>query len=93
MFVVLTQPYQIKRHGSLWDGSAPLRLMERLKHGRKEYIDEQIVILSTVLNREINLDYEGVLGSRVIAFNEKRIRNLAHLAQMVGECTTEFFLL
>lgn len=90
VFVALSEPYLVAEYGDKWDLKAPVRLLERLLYGSKEHVDEQIVLLSQVLNAEINIEYECVINTRVQKFNGTKLRNLAHLAKMVDECTTDF---
>ncbi|CAN8069415.1 unnamed protein product [Agarophyton chilense] len=90
VFVALSEPYLIAEYGDKWDLKAPVRLLERLLYGTKEHLDEQIVVLSQVLNAEINIEYECVINTRVQKFNGQKLRNLAHLAKLVDECTADF---
>lgn len=55
-------------------------------HGYKETPDEQVVVLSQVLNAEINIGYEYVTNTTVHRFNGVKVRNLAHLAELVEKC-------
>ncbi|KAI0564464.1 serine-type endopeptidase isoform 1 [Gracilaria domingensis] len=90
VFVALSEPYLVAEYGDKWDLKAPVRLLERLLYGSKEHLDEQIVVLSQVLNAEINIEYECVINTRVQKFNGQKLRNLAHLAKLVNECTDDF---
>lgn len=42
----------------------------KLEYVREEYADEQIVILSQVLKREVNIDCEGVLNRRLMELHD-----------------------
>lgn len=90
VFVALSEPYLIAEYGGGWDLHAPVRLLERLLYGSKERKDEQIVVLSQVLNAEINVGYECVRNAQVHRFNDVQIRNLVHLAQLVGKCSANY---
>lgn len=59
-------------------------------HGYKETEDEQVVVLSQVLNAEINIGYEYVTNTTVHRFNGTKIRNLAQLAELVDACQDEY---
>lgn len=50
--------------------------------------DQQIVVLSEILEHEANLGYELFHRQHLLKFNGQAIQNLAHLAQMVDECRT-----
>lgn len=91
VFIALSEPYLIAEYGEEWDLRAPVRLLERLMYGLKEREDEHIVILSQVLRAEINVGYEGVRNTQVHRFNDKPIRNLGHLAQLVEGCVADYF--
>lgn len=65
---------------------APVKLLDKWMHGYKETSDEQVVVLSQVLNAEINIGYEYVTNATVHRFNNVKVRNLAHLARMVEKC-------
>ena len=90
VFVALSEPYLAAEYGDKWDLKAPVRLLERLLYGSKEHIDEQVVLLSQVLNAEINIEYECVINTRVHKFNGVKLRNLVHLAKAVQTCTEDF---
>lgn len=90
VFIALSEPYLIAEYGDKWDLRAPVRLVERLMYGSKERKDEQIVILSRALSAEINVGYECVRNAQVHRFNDERIRNLAHLAQLVDKCSADY---
>lgn len=55
-------------------------------HGYKETADEQVVVLSQVLNAAINVGYEYVTNTTVLRFNGVKVRNLAQLAELVENC-------
>ncbi|KAF5184713.1 Protease do-like [Thalictrum thalictroides] len=52
--------------------------------------DEQLVVVSQVLVADINIGYEDIVNTQVIAFNGKSVKNLKELAKMVESCNDEF---
>ncbi|OMP11539.1 Serine endopeptidase DegP2 [Corchorus olitorius] len=55
-----------------------------------ESIDEQLVVVSQVLVADINIGYEEIVNTQVIALNGKPVKNLKSLANMVENCTDEY---
>lgn len=52
----------------------------------KRFIDEQVVVMSCILHQKTNLQYGKISGKVVLKFNEVKVRNLKHLAQLVEYC-------
>ncbi|KAL5723640.1 Protease Do-like 9 [Ranunculus cassubicifolius] len=52
--------------------------------------DEQLVVVSQVLVADINIGYEDIVNTQVLAFNGKPVKNLKDLAKMVESCKDEF---
>ncbi|KAL6497458.1 Protease Do-like 9 [Orobanche gracilis] len=48
--------------------------------------EEQIVVVSQVLVADINIGYEDIVNTQVLAFNDRPVKNLKSLAQMVECC-------
>lgn len=86
VFVAISEPYLSAEYGEKWDLKAPVKLLEKWMHGYKETPDEQVVVLSQVLNAEINIGYEYVTNTTVHRFNGSKVCNLRHLAKMVEQC-------
>ncbi|XP_024010541.1 putative protease Do-like 3, mitochondrial [Eutrema salsugineum] len=54
---------------------------------------EQIVIISQILEDDINADYEGFEDLQVKKVNGVEVDNLKHLCQLIEECCTRFLRL
>lgn len=52
--------------------------------------DEQLVVVSQVLVADINIGYEEIVNTQVLAFNGNPVKNLKSLANMVENCDDEF---
>ncbi|KAI7836909.1 hypothetical protein COHA_009241 [Chlorella ohadii] len=91
VFTSCSDPYLVQRYGSL--GASPVRLIGKTYFGTKSQSDEQVVLLSSVLASDATLGYEATLGikdSPVLAFNGKKVYNLAQLARMVQQSEDPF---
>lgn len=91
VFVAFTEPYMISEYGSDFILNAPVKLLDKIYNGHKKTPDHQVVVLSQVLNAEVNVGYE-YLGNLVLyKFNGQDITNLAHLAKLVRGTQEEYF--
>ncbi|KAI6675335.1 hypothetical protein NL676_003241 [Syzygium grande] len=68
----------------------PVKLLDKLWHSMPQSPDEQLVVVSQVLAADINIGYEGIVNTEVLAFNGKPVKNLKSLASMVESCEEEF---
>lgn len=59
-------------------------------HSMPQSPDEQLVVVSQVLVADINIGYEEIVNTQVLAFNGKPVKNLKSLATMVESCEDEF---
>ncbi|MCD7459804.1 hypothetical protein HAX54_042019 [Datura stramonium] len=66
------------------------KLLDKLLHAMAQSIDEQLVVVSQVLVADINIGYEELVNTQVIAFNGKPVKNLKSLANMVEACDVLF---
>nr|XP_011465390.1 PREDICTED: protease Do-like 9 [Fragaria vesca subsp. vesca] len=55
-----------------------------------ESSDEQLVVVSQVLVADINIGYEDIVNTQVLAFNGTPVKNLKNLATMVESCDDEY---
>jgi len=90
VFVALTEKYLSSEYGSQWDAKAPVRLLVRLMHTHKKFADEQVVLLSSVLNASINLGFEHLSNCQLFAVNGTPVRNVAHMAALVDAAKSEY---
>jgi hypothetical protein len=90
VFVALSEPYLRSEYGEKWDFEAPVKLLDKLLYGYKRTPNEQVVILSQVLNAKINVGYEYLTNTELLKFNGTRVENLCHLAQLIDETNEEF---
>ncbi|CAK0742846.1 hypothetical protein CVIRNUC_001425 [Coccomyxa viridis] len=90
IFTVCCEPYLDSEYGDAFINDSPVRLMDLTLHGHREFIEQEIVVLSQVLACDATLGYEEIHNTQVLHFNSTRIRNLAHLAQLTTACTQPF---
>ncbi|KAG9160520.1 hypothetical protein Leryth_019476 [Lithospermum erythrorhizon] len=90
VFSAVTVPYLRSEYGKDYEFDAPVKLLVKHLHGMAQSIDEQLVVVSQVLVADINIGYEEIVNTQVIAFNGKPVKNLKSLAKMVESCDQEF---
>ncbi|KAJ7551709.1 hypothetical protein O6H91_06G025500 [Diphasiastrum complanatum] len=78
------------QYGKDYDFDAPVKLLDKLLHSMAQTENEQLVVVSQVLVADINIGYEEIVNTQVLAFNGTPIQNLKHLATMVESCEDEF---
>lgn len=93
VFVVLTVPYLEANFGVDWATRAPPRLAEITHNNRKEFMDQQVVVVAQVLSSEIILADCAFHDSIVTAVNGTMPRNLNHLVSLVDACRETFLRL
>ncbi|KAJ6748635.1 hypothetical protein OIU79_029689 [Salix purpurea] len=77
-------------YGKEYELEAPIKLLDKLLHSMPQSPDEQIVVVSQVLVADINIGYEDIVNTQVVAFNGKPVKNLKSLANMVENFDDEF---
>ena len=90
VFTVVCVPYLRSEYGKDYDYDAPLRLLSKMMHGHKEKPDDQVVVVSQVLNSDINIGYEDIVNVVVCGVNGKSVRNLRELVKIVEGCKHEY---
>ncbi|KAM0936488.1 putative peptidase Do [Dioscorea sansibarensis] len=90
VFTVVSVPYLRSEYGKDYEFEAPVKLLDKHLHSMAESPDEQIVVVSQVLVADINIGYEEIVNTQVLAFNGKPVKNLKGLATMVESCKDEF---
>ncbi|KAH7577390.1 hypothetical protein JRO89_XS01G0243900 [Xanthoceras sorbifolium] len=90
VFTAVTVPYLRSEYGKDYDFDAPVKLLDKHLHAMAQSVDEQLVVVSQVLVADINIGYEDIVNTQVLAFNGKPVRNLKNLADMVESCDDEF---
>ncbi|KAI3726044.1 hypothetical protein L1987_65841 [Smallanthus sonchifolius] len=90
VFAAVSVPYLRSEYGKDYDFDAPVKLLDKHLHAMAESVDEQLVVVSQVLVADINIGYEEIVNTQVIAFNNKPVKNLKSLADMVESCNEEF---
>ena len=61
---------------------APVKLLEKFMHGRKKTATEQVVVLSQVLDSDVNTGYEYLVNTQLLKFNGVPVENIAQLAKV-----------
>ncbi len=94
VFVVLSQQYLRATFGDKWRKERCNGLSEIMDSREREFPDEQVVVLSYVLAHTVNLGFQDVRNARLKAFVVDgvpvRIRNIAHLSELVQASKEEF---
>ncbi|KMZ65479.1 hypothetical protein ZOSMA_31G00650 [Zostera marina] len=80
----------LSQYGKDYEYDAPVKLLEKHLHGMSQSEDEQIVLVSQVLVADINIGYEDIVNTQVIACNDLPVKNLKDLANRVESCNDEF---
>lgn len=80
----------MEQYGKDYDFDAPVKLLDKHLHAMAQSVDEQVVVVSQVLVADINIGYEDIVNTQVLAFNGKPVKNLKSLAYMVESCDEEF---
>ncbi|KAF3582627.1 hypothetical protein DY000_02033973 [Brassica cretica] len=82
--------YEFTKYGKEYEYDAPVKLLEKHLHAMTQSVDEQLVVVSQVLVSDINIGYEEIVNTQVVAFNGKPVKNLKCLAEMVENCEDEY---
>lgn len=87
VFLVLTETYLRSVFGSVQN--SPSHLF-RLWNTIDETSIDEVVILGSVLDTEVNIEYSDCEDQHLLRFNGQEVRSLQHLCRMVHHCTDEF---
>ncbi|GMN42458.1 hypothetical protein TIFTF001_011654 [Ficus carica] len=90
VFSAVSVPYLRSEYGKEYEFDAPVKLLDKHLHAMAQAVDEQVVVVSQVLVADINIGYEDIVNTQVLAFNGKPIKNLKTLASMVESCNEEY---
>lgn len=93
VFAAVSVPYLRSEYGKDYDYDAPVKLLDKLLYSMAQTEDEQLVVISQVLVADINIGYEEIVNTQVLALNGIPVKNLKHLAHMVETSEEEFFKL
>ncbi|KAJ8772944.1 hypothetical protein K2173_028121 [Erythroxylum novogranatense] len=90
VFTTVSVPYLRSEYGKDYEYEAPVKLLDKLLHSMPRSPNEQLVVVSQVLVADVNIGYEDIVNTQVLAFNGKPVNNLRSLANMVESCDDEF---
>ncbi|GJN22243.1 hypothetical protein PR202_gb09795 [Eleusine coracana subsp. coracana] len=90
VFAAVSVPYLRSEYGKDYEYDAPVKLLVKHLHSMAESPDEQLVVVSQVLVADINIGYEDIVNTQVLAFNGQPVKNLKNLVTMVENCKDEF---
>ncbi|PUZ77485.1 hypothetical protein GQ55_1G375400 [Panicum hallii var. hallii] len=90
VFAAVSVPYLRSEYGKDYEYDAPVKLLVKHLHAMAESPDEQLVVVSQVLVADINIGYEEIVNTQVLAFNGQPVKNLKNLVNMVENCKDEF---
>ncbi len=88
VFTVLTHPFLLSNLGETYapETQADVRLLYLIQSYLQNPAQE-IVVLSEVLEHNVNLGYDLFHRQHIKTFNGQAIQNLAHLVELVDACT------
>lgn len=89
VFTTITEPYLSNGYGPSGLNRPP-QITELVRNGMDEEEVDQYVLLSKVLNHEINVDYSLIFDERLYAINGTKVLNLQHLKDIINESTDDF---
>ncbi|KQK01963.1 protease Do-like 9 isoform X2 [Brachypodium distachyon] len=90
VFAAVSVPYLRSEYGKDYEYDAPVKLLVKHLHAMAESPDEQLVVVSQVLVADINIGYEEIVNTQVLAVNGQPVKNLKNLVTMVENCKDEF---
>ncbi|WIA23171.1 hypothetical protein OEZ86_010064 [Tetradesmus obliquus] len=90
VFTPATVPYMRSEYGKEYDFDAPVKLLDKLMHHMAEQPRQQVVLLSQVLAAEVNIGYEEMLNTQVVALNGVKVVDMRHLVSLVDGCSDEY---
>ncbi|KAM1737205.1 hypothetical protein ACFX12_015465 [Malus domestica] len=90
VFTAVSVPYLRSEYGKEYEFEAPVKLLDKMLHSMPQSPDEQLVVVSQVLVADINIGYEEIVNTQVLALNGKPVKNLKNLASMVESCEDQF---
>ncbi|XWS51005.1 hypothetical protein CRYUN_Cryun12cG0139400 [Craigia yunnanensis] len=90
VFTTVSVPYLRSEYGKDYEYEAPVKLLDKLLHSMPQSPNEQLVVVSQVLVADINIGYEDIVNTQVLAFNGKPVKNLKSLTEMVENCDDEY---
>nr|DAD34649.1 TPA_asm: hypothetical protein HUJ06_005289 [Nelumbo nucifera] len=90
VFTMVSVPYLRSEYGKDYECDAPVKLLDKHLHAMAQSDDEELVVVSQVLVADINIGYENIVNTQVLAFNGKPVKNLKSLCNMVENCDDEF---
>lgn len=90
VFTPVTVPYLRSEYGKEYDFDAPVKLLDKMVHAQAEREGQQVVVLSQVLAAEVNIGYEELLNTQVVALNDQKIYNMQDLVKAVDGCTEPY---
>eukprot|EP00698_Gefionella_okellyi_P001408 TRINITY_DN11360_c0_g1_i1.p1 TRINITY_DN11360_c0_g1~~TRINITY_DN11360_c0_g1_i1.p1 ORF type:complete len:541 (-),score=107.25 TRINITY_DN11360_c0_g1_i1:19-1641(-) len=91
VFVPLTQAF-LREYGEDWYNSCPRRFWNVAIFGDLEFVDQQVVVLTQVLQDEVNAGYHHVSELQLLKCNGETVRNIKHLAQLIANTSDDEYL-
>ncbi|KHN01751.1 Protease Do-like 9 [Glycine soja] len=79
----------IGRYGKDYEFDASVKLLDKHLHSRAQSVDEQLVVVSQLVF-DIDIGYEEIVNTLVLAFNGKPVKNLKSLDNMVESCDDDY---
>lgn len=92
VFLPLSIPYLKSYYGNDWTKTCPIHLCHVALTSRKQYKDEEVVILTCVLADKLNIGYHTYSQAIVTKCNGIEIHNVAQLAKICDECDNQQYM-
>merc|ERR1719198_381619 len=90
VFTAVTVPFLRSEFGEEWMAEAPVELVKVVTDRRAEFEGEQLVMLTQILAHQLTTGYDNLEKMLVRSINSVAVRNLKHVMELIGACTTTF---
>lgn len=88
-FTPVSRQFLKSEYGKDYNYEAPVHILRR-SHEFPKKEGEQVVVLSSVLPARVNVGYEDIVNTEVLAFNGTKVENLFQLATLLEQCREEY---
>ena len=85
VFTRLTYSYLL----TFGSNTPPMEMVEKLRRV-KDSPDDNVVVLTQVLDDEVNVGYQNFDSMVLVAINGKKVRNLREVVEIVESCKDEY---
>mmetsp|Transcript_10950 Transcript_10950/g.22820 ORF Transcript_10950/g.22820 Transcript_10950/m.22820 type:complete len:309 (-) Transcript_10950:286-1212(-) len=90
VFNAVSVPYLRSEYGKDYDYDSPVKILDKLMYGQASETMRELVVLSQVLAADVNVGYEDIVNTQVLAFNGNPISTLRDLACLIKRNTHKY---